>query len=127
MREPSLTFVSSNLVLPPTVSYQLSSYRKHENVKKRAYEQRIREVEHASFTLLIFTATCRMAKEVIIFYERLASYLAEKRNQPNSHMMCRLIEGILRDIPHVCIYLHNILVSGKTEEELIQSLDAILT
>ena len=68
-----------------------------------------------------------MAKEVNIFYERLASYLAEKRNQPNSHMMCRLIEGILRDIPHVCVYLHNILVSGKTEEEHIQSLDAILT
>ena len=27
-------------------------YRKHERIKKRAYEQRVREIEHASFTLL---------------------------------------------------------------------------
>ena len=30
-----------------------SCYRKHEQMKKRAYEQRIREVEHASFTPLV--------------------------------------------------------------------------
>ena len=32
-------------------------YRKHENEKKRAYEQRIREVEHSSFTPLVLSAT----------------------------------------------------------------------
>ena len=30
-----------------------SCYRKHEQIKKRAYEQRCREVEHASFTPLV--------------------------------------------------------------------------
>ena len=32
-------------------------YKKHENQKKRAYEQRIREIEHGSFTLLVMSLT----------------------------------------------------------------------
>ena len=39
----------------------------------------------------------------------------------------RTIEGILQGIPHVCVYLDDILVTGKTEEEHLQSLDVILT
>ena len=34
-----------------------ASYRHHENLKKRDYEQRIREVEHSSFTPLVFATT----------------------------------------------------------------------
>ena len=34
-----------------------SVYRKHEQIKKRAYEQRIREVEHATFSPLVLSAT----------------------------------------------------------------------
>ena len=36
-------------------------YRHHENLKKCAYEARIREIEHATFTPLIFSATGEMA------------------------------------------------------------------
>ena len=54
-----------------------SCYRKHENDKKRAYEQRIREVEHSSFTPLVLSATGGMAKQSTTFYKRLASLLAE--------------------------------------------------
>ena len=32
-------------------------YRRHENMKKRTYEARTREVEHGSFTPLILSAT----------------------------------------------------------------------
>ena len=32
-----------------------SVYRKHEQIKKRAYEQRIREVEHATFSPLVLS------------------------------------------------------------------------
>ena len=39
----------------------------------------------------------------------------------------RTIEGILRGIPHVCVYLDDILVTGKTEEEHLQTLDTVLT
>ena len=38
-------------------------YRKHELEKKRQYKQRVREVEHASFTLLVLSATGGMANE----------------------------------------------------------------
>ena len=38
-----------------------SVYRKHEQIKKRAYEQRIREVEHATFSPLVLSATGGLA------------------------------------------------------------------
>ena len=55
-----------------------SVYRKHEQVKKRAYEQRIREVEHATFTPLVLSATGGLAREANTFYKRLSSMLASK-------------------------------------------------
>ena len=63
-------------------------YRKHEAENKRAYEQHILEVEHSTFTLLVFSATGGMAKPCSTFYKRLASRLAEKWNQPYSSTMC---------------------------------------
>ena len=46
-------------------------------LKKRAYE-RVREIEHASFTPLVLSASGGLAKEATNFYKRLASKLAEK-------------------------------------------------
>ena len=57
-------------------------YRKHEAEKKRAYEQRILEVEQSTFTPLIFSATGGMAKQCTTFYKRLASLLADKWEHP---------------------------------------------
>ena len=59
-------------------------YRKHEILKKRAYEQRIREVEHGSFTPLVFSASGGMGNAARIFYKRLASLIADKSNSPYS-------------------------------------------
>ncbi len=42
----------SNRNLPPS-----TAYRKHEREKKRAYEQRVREIEHSSFTPLVLSAS----------------------------------------------------------------------
>ena len=39
----------------------------------------------------------------------------------------RVIEGILRGIPHVCVYLDDILITGETEAEHLKNLDAVLT
>ena len=70
---------------------QLSScYRKHEQIKKRAYEQRIREVEHASFTPLVISATGGLANEASTFYKRLTSLLASKWDHPYSSTLCWL-------------------------------------
>ena len=59
-------------------------YRKNKLKKKRQYKQRVREVEHASFTPLVLSATGGMANEGSVFYKRLASCLATKRDQPYS-------------------------------------------
>ena len=77
-----------------------SCYRKHESLKKRAYQQRIREVEHASSTPLVLSATGGMASEATVFYKRLASCLATKWDQPYSSTLswlrCRLTFSLLR-------------------------------
>ena len=67
-----------------------SCYRRHEQTKKRAYEQRCREVEHASFTPLVMSATGGLAKEATIFYKRLASMLASKWDHSYSSTLCWL-------------------------------------
>ena len=49
-----------------------SIYRRHEQAKKREYGDRVREVELASFTPLVFATTGGMGREATIFYRRLA-------------------------------------------------------
>ena len=75
-------------------------YKKHELEKKRQYEQRVREVEHASFTPLVLSVTGGMANEASVFYKRLASELATKWDQPYSSTLswlrCRLTFSLLR-------------------------------
>ena len=41
-------------------------FKKHEQEKKRAYEQRILDIEHASFTPLVFSASGGLGKEATI-------------------------------------------------------------
>ena len=79
-----------------------SCYRKHEITKKRAYELRIREVEHSSFTPLVFSASggILMGHEASVFYKRLASLLSDKWNDPYATVLgwirCRLSFCLLR-------------------------------
>ena len=70
---------------PPAASNASSSlasrYRRHENIKKRAYAQRIREEEHASPTPLAMSAPGGLASVCLwcsgglasVFYQRLAN------------------------------------------------------
>ena len=55
----------------------------HEEEKKRTYEQRILEVEHSTFTPLVFSNTGGMAKQCSTFYKRLASRALQTSG--NSH------------------------------------------
>ena len=75
-------------------------FSKHEKEKKRAYEQRVLEVEHASFVPLVLSATGGMAKEATNFYKRLASLLAEKWDQSYNNTLywlrCSLSFSLLR-------------------------------
>ena len=82
------TFIDVRIFNPHAPSNRNSDlatcYRKHERSKKRAYEQRVREVEHASFTPLVLSASGGMAREATNFYKNLASKLAMKWNQSYS-------------------------------------------
>ena len=64
-----------------------SMYRAQKNEKKRQCSERVREVEHASFTPLVLSATGGWAREASVFYKRLASLLADKWYQPYSSTM----------------------------------------
>ena len=64
-----------------------STYRHHETQKRRCYEQRVREIEHGSFTPLVFSATGGIAPGATIMYKRLASLLADKRQQEYSKII----------------------------------------
>ena len=57
---------------------QSAVYRKHENEKKRTYEQQIREIEHGSFTPLVMLSTGELGNSATAFYKGLASMLALK-------------------------------------------------
>ncbi len=59
-----------------------ATYRKHEATKKRAYEQRVREIEHSTFTPLVMPTTRGLAAEANIFYKSLAACLADKWEHP---------------------------------------------
>ncbi len=77
-----------------------SVYQKHERQKKNAYEQRVLQIEHASFTPLVFSATGGLGNEANTFYKRLASLLASKWNDSYSSTLawlrCRLSFSLLR-------------------------------
>ena len=75
-------------------------YRNHENAKKRAYDQRIREVEHGTFTPLVFSCTGGMGRAAVTTYKRLAALIAAKKDESYSATMgwirCRLSFSFLR-------------------------------
>ena len=85
------TFVDVRIFNPHADTNKTSSlssaYLKHENEKRRTYEQRVREVERASFVPIVLSATGGMGKQASVFYKRLASLLAEKRDTSYSATM----------------------------------------
>ena len=75
-------------------------YKEHERKKKLEYGSRVCEVEQASFTPLVFTASGGMAPEATVTFKRFASLLAEKRNETYSSVMgwlrCKISFSLLR-------------------------------
>ena len=73
---------------PTYKSKPLSSvYRQHEMDKKRRYGERVREVERAAFTPLVFACTGGMARECTTFFKRLSSMIAERRKMRYQHVI----------------------------------------
>ena len=80
---------------------QVSSlYRKFEKDKRRKYEQRIREVDMASFTPLVFSTSGGMSGCTNVFYKRMAYLFSLKKKLDYVNVMawlrCRLSFSFLR-------------------------------
>ena len=88
------------LILLTLARMRSESYCKHEQEKRRHYDQRVREVEHATFTPLVLSTTGGMGRAATTFYKRLASMVAEKRDVPYAVTLnwirCRLSFALLR-------------------------------
>ena len=73
-----------------------SCYRWNEQEKRCAYDQRVREIEHGSFTPLVFSASGGMGPAARVFYKKLASMIATKHNKTLNWMRCRISFSLLR-------------------------------
>ena len=75
-------------------------YAENENQKKRAYNERVINVEKATFTPLVFTTTGGMGPECQKLNKRIAESIAHKRNEEYSHVMkhirCKLRFALLK-------------------------------
>ena len=56
-------------------------YQMHENEKKRQYSRRVLDIEHGTFTPLIFTTTGGMGHECLRYHSRLAELIALKKRE----------------------------------------------
>ena len=99
------TFFDVRVFHPGAVSNQgalKKSYSKHEAEKKRSYNDRIIQVEKATFTPLVFSTSGGMGKEAECFHKRLASLLSRKRGNSYSetiaYMRVKLRFCILRAV-----------------------------
>ena len=76
------------------------AYARHEQVKRRQYEQRVREVEMATFMPLVFSTAGGMGRAATATMKRLASLLAHKWNIKYSvainWLRCRFTFALLR-------------------------------
>ena len=97
-------FFDIKVVSPYARSYvhmsSASLFRLAEKAKIRAYEERIRDVEHGDFSPLVFTTAGGMAPQSHLVLKRLAERLSERQDIPKSvisgWLRCRVSFALLR-------------------------------
>ena len=62
-------------------------YLQHEKLKSKEYEQRVIQVEKASFTPLVYSTTGGMAPKATIFQKKLAKLISDKRHEQYSDVI----------------------------------------
>ena len=103
-RDQQRAFFDVQVFNPFAPSYRNTSlsqcYRRNELKKRRAYDERIREVEHGSFSPLVFSAAGGMGAMANVVYKRIASLIADKHNKPYSKtinwLRCKLSFPLVR-------------------------------
>ena len=97
-------------------------------MKKRSYQARIREVEHGTFTPLVFSATGGMSDEAYAFYKHLASLLSDKWAEQYSAVMgwfrCCLSFSLLRSAIR-CVRGSHSSIGSFTQPVLMTSVELI--
>ena len=100
------TFLDVRVMHPNSPSYENMTrediYSLHENAKKRAYNNRILQVEKGTFTPLIFSTTGGMGPECERYHKRVAELISKKRNEEYSdvvsHIRTRLRFALLKSV-----------------------------
>ena len=76
--------------------------RKHENEKKRQYNRRVMDIEHGTFTPLIFSVNGGIGKECSMFHKHIAEKIANKTEEQYGKILsvirCKLSFIILRSV-----------------------------
>ena len=97
------TFLNVRVVHPNSPSYMGKDvntiYKLNENEKKRNYNQRIIQVERATFTPLVFSTSGGMAPECTKYHRKIAEKIVMKTKedyaQVINHLMMRLLFTLL--------------------------------
>ena len=89
MKSPSLMYIIyiriSNPNAPSNKTLKLADvYKKNENEKMKAYNDRILQVEKGSFVPLVYTTTGGMGLHATKFLKRLAHPIADKKDMEMS-------------------------------------------
>ena len=100
------TFLDIKVFHPNCASYinmsREDAYVHHENIKKRSYRERVLNVEHGSFTPIVFSTAGGASPEANKHHKRIAQLIALKRKEEYSHVMqyirTRLRFNLLRSI-----------------------------
>ena len=124
IRRSSLMLMGFNPNAPSYRGSSLSSlYRRLEKEKRRKYEQRICDVEMGCFTPLVFSTFEGMSTICNIFFKRLASLPADKKDVSYSVMMswlrCRVSFPCYVQLLTVCEGLGHLKVTHPTYNPLI--------
>ena len=78
-------------------------YKSHEKNKKREYNDRVLNVEKATFTPLVFSTTGGMAIEASQFLKHLAEKISLKKGQRYSDVMSFVRRRLRFDLLRTCI------------------------
>ena len=105
----------------------------HEKEKKVKYAARVVEVEHGTFTPLVFSCFGGMSRECGAFYRKLAEKLAEKRHISVSEATCyirtkinfSLIKSIILCIRGSRTVRHDTCPVAETDIELVNEISGV--
>ena len=109
-----------------------AAHKDNEGAKKREYGERVLNVEHGTFTPLVFTCFGGMSIECTHFYNRLADKISEKRDISGSKGRAWVrtkLSFCLLHTAHMCIrgsrtkrqYTHDTVAETNIQAALIDS------